>query len=91
MSEEPGGQATLVFSLGGESFGVRLETVREISEAGSIAPVPRAPDSIRGLTDVRGRMITVIDLPMMVGATADASSRGRLMILSEPSGGPSRL
>jgi chemotaxis signal transduction protein len=84
MSEGPGGQATLVFSLGREVFGVRLETVREISEAGSIAPVPRAPALIRGLADVRGRMTTVIDLPVLVGAPAETSCRGRLMILSEP-------
>jgi two-component system chemotaxis response regulator CheV len=84
LTEGPEGQATLVFSLGQEKFGVRLETVREISEVGSIAPVPRAPDLIRGLADVRGRMTTVIDLPVLVGAPPDASRRGRLMILSEP-------
>ncbi len=84
MSETPGGQATLVFSLGRRIFGVRLEAVREISEAGRIAPVPRAPALIRGLADVRGRMTTVIDLPVMVGAPPDALQRGRLMVLSEP-------
>jgi len=84
MSDAPGGQATLVFSLGQEIFGVRLETVREISEAGSIAPVPRAPALIRGLADVRGRMTTVIDLPVLVGAPPNSARGGRLMILSEP-------
>ncbi len=84
MSEAAGRQATLVFSLGPEIFGVRLEAVREISEAGRIAPVPRAPASIRGLADVRGRMTTVIDLPALVGAPPDASHCGRLMVLSEP-------
>ncbi len=84
MSEAADGQATLVFSLGREIFGVRLEAVREISEAGRIAPVPRAPALIRGLVDVRGRMTTVIDLPVLVGAAPEASQRGRLLVLSEP-------
>lgn len=84
MSETERGQATLVFSLGQETFGVRLEAVREISEAGRIAPVPRAPASIRGLADVRGRVTTVIDLPVLVGAPPEASQRGRLLVLSEP-------
>ncbi len=84
MSEATDGQATLVFSLGRQIFGVRLQAVREISEAGRIAPVPRAPALIRGLADVRGRMTTVIDLPVMVGAPLDALHRGRLMVLSEP-------
>ena len=84
MSETERGQATLVLSLGREIFGVRLQAVREISEAGRIAPVPRAPASIRGLADVRGRMTTVIDLPVLVGAPPDTSQRGRLMVLSEP-------
>lgn len=84
MSEAPAGQPTLVFELGKQTFGVRLGAVREISEAGAIAPVPRAPALIRGLADVRGRMTTVIDLPLLVGAPADTSRQGRLLILSEP-------
>jgi two-component system chemotaxis response regulator CheV len=84
VSEAGGERPSLVFSLGQELFGVRLESVREISEASRIAPVPRAPDLIRGLADVRGRMTTVIDLPALVGAPRDHASRGRLMILAEP-------
>ncbi len=84
MSEAERRQPTLVFTLGPEIFGVRLEAVREISEAGRIAPVPRAPASIRGLADVRGRMTTVIDLPVLVGAPPEASQSGRLLVLSEP-------
>jgi chemotaxis signal transduction protein len=77
-------RSTLVFTVGTKICGVRLETVREISDPGNIAPVPRAPSLIRGLADVRGRMTTVIDVGVLVGAGPDEAAQGHLLILSEP-------
>jgi len=50
------------FRLGRQGFGLPLEQVREIVAAGAITPVPLAPAVIRGLANVRGRLVTLIDV-----------------------------
>jgi len=52
----------VVFSLGDEEFGVDIEQVSEIVRIGNFAPIPDSPGFIRGLTNVRGTIIAVIDL-----------------------------
>ena len=74
----------LSFHLGGETYGVRLSMVREIFDSDYLQPVPRSPEVIRGLGDVRGRMVTVFDLPTLLGAEASAGLSGHMMILAEP-------
>ena len=49
------------FRLGRDGFGLPLEQVREIVAAGAITQVPLAPAVIRGLSNLRGRVITLID------------------------------
>jgi chemotaxis signal transduction protein len=75
----------LVFELGAEMFGVRLDAVREIHRATYLRRVPLAPRAIRGLTDVRGRMVTGVDLPsLLAGQELGADVAGHLAILAEP-------
>ncbi len=74
----------LSFRLGRETYGVRLVAVREIFEPEYVQPVPGAPQVIRGLTDVRGRMVTVVDLPGLLGTDVETDTEGHMMILAEP-------
>lgn len=57
----------VVFRLGGEAFGLHLEEVREIIMAGLITPVPRAPDFIEGVLNLRGEVMPVLDLRARFG------------------------
>lgn len=50
------------FRLGRQGFGLPLAEVREIAAAGRITPVPLAPPAIKGLANLRGRVITLIDV-----------------------------
>ena len=84
METPSSAQPVLSFRLGREIYGVRLGAVREIFEPEHVQPVPRAPRLIGGLADVRGRMVTVIDLPGLLDAEAAADRGGRMMILAEP-------
>ena len=77
-------QPVLTVQIGGEWYGVPLESVKEITEERHVQPVPRAPAPFRGLADVRGRMTTVIDLGRLVAGHHEESADGRLMILAEP-------
>ena len=52
----------IVFRIGDEEFGVRIEEVREIIATGPITPIPDSPDFIKGVINVRGEVPIVIDL-----------------------------
>lgn len=71
-------ETCLTFSLGGETFAMPVEPVQQIVRISSITRVPHAPRPIRGVTNLRGRVIPVIDLRVRVGLPAseiDRSSR----------------
>jgi len=50
------------FLLAGEEYGVDVRLVQEIIRVGEITQVPRAPDFIKGVINLRGRIIPVVDL-----------------------------
>src|SRR5262245_38497373 len=50
------------FQLGDEEYGVDVRVVQEIIRVGEITQVPRAPDFIKGVINLRGRIIPVVDL-----------------------------
>ena len=52
----------LTFNLGGEQYGLEILKVREIIGIMDITRVPRTPDFIRGIINLRGKVIPVIDL-----------------------------
>ena len=52
----------LVFQLGKEEFGVRVVKVREIMGLQEITSVPQTQDFVRGVINLRGKVIPVIDL-----------------------------
>ncbi len=52
----------LTFCLGREEYGVEILRVREIIGLLDITPLPRTPDYVKGVINLRGRIIPVIDL-----------------------------
>lgn len=50
------------FELAGEAYGIEILSVREIVAAPRIRPVPRAPPAIKGVMNLRGRILPVVDL-----------------------------
>jgi len=52
----------VTFSLGNEEYGVEICSVQEIIRATDITPVPGAPAHIRGVINLRGKIIPVVDL-----------------------------
>ena len=79
--QEPGSATTraeagkhLTFMLGDEYYGIPVLTVREIIRMLDITAVPRMPDYIRGVINLRGKIIPVIDLRIRFGLSAAESS-----------------
>ena len=52
----------LTFSLGDESYGLPVLNVREIIRLCPITPVPRMPPHVKGVINLRGTVIAVLDL-----------------------------
>lgn len=56
------GVQVVVFRLGSEEYGIDIDLVREIIRWTEVTPVPHAAQSVRGVTNLRGRIVPVIDL-----------------------------
>jgi purine-binding chemotaxis protein CheW len=57
----------LTFILGEQSYGIDVLQVREIIRLINITPVPRMPSYVRGVVNLRGKIIPVIDLRVRFG------------------------
>lgn len=57
----------LTFMLGDEHYGIPVLTVREIIRMTDITVVPRMPEYIRGVINLRGKIIPVLDLRLRFG------------------------
>lgn len=60
-------QKLLIFALGAEGYGVSILKVKEIIGMLDITPVPRTPDFIKGVINLRGKIIPIMDLRMKFG------------------------
>ena len=52
----------LTFALGGEEYGVEILKVQEIRGYTSITPIPNTPPNIKGVMNLRGAIVPVVDL-----------------------------
>jgi purine-binding chemotaxis protein CheW len=57
----------LTFSLDNVSYGVNVHQVREVKNFEGVTPVPYAPPYVKGVTNLRGEVIPVIDLRKRFG------------------------
>lgn len=55
------------FHLDGSLFGVEVGHVQEVLRDQEMTPVPLAPDVVRGLINLRGQIVTAIDLRRRLG------------------------
>jgi len=83
--EEEGTPAQLTtwvaFELAGETFALPVEPIREVLRVSSITRVPHAPQPIRGVTNLRGRVIPVIDLRVRIGLEEASVGRSARVIV----------
>jgi purine-binding chemotaxis protein CheW len=57
----------VTFFLANEEYGVDVRVVQEIIRVTEVTPVPRAPEAIKGVINLRGRIIPVVDLKRRLG------------------------
>lgn len=71
----PATRPCIQFQLGGDGYGIPLDCVREIIPAASIASVPLAPPIVKGVANVRGRVVTLIDMGRVYGRPMNPARR----------------
>lgn len=71
----------LTFRLDDEAFGVPILNVREIIELQEISPVPRSAPWVRGVVNLRGRVLPVIDPKLRFGLEPVAASELTVIIV----------
>ena len=82
------GQQYLTFAVTGESFGIAIVSIKEIIEYRATTEVPMMPDFIRGIINLRGRGVPVIDLAVRFGrARGEVTPRTCIVIVEARQGG----
>jgi purine-binding chemotaxis protein CheW len=73
----------LTFSIQGESYGIDVLQVREIIRNTQITSVPQAPAYVRGVINLRGKIIPVMDLRARLGFADAPDTQHTCMVVTE--------
>jgi purine-binding chemotaxis protein CheW len=73
----------LTFKLAGEEYGIGILKVKEIIGMMPITTVPRTPDYVKGVINLRGKVIPVIDLRLKFGMQEMGYSERTCIIVVE--------
>ncbi|MBU3697338.1 chemotaxis protein CheW [Dechloromonas sp.] len=76
-------QQYLTFTLGGEMFAVAILNVKEIIEYGTVTEIPMMPGFIRGVINLRGAVVPVIDLSCRFGGKSTQVARRTCIVIIE--------
>ncbi len=73
----------LTFKLGDEVFALDIDKVREVLDFTSITRVPRMPDFMRGVINLRGSVVPVVDLRLKFGMERTEKTTATCVIITE--------
>jgi purine-binding chemotaxis protein CheW len=73
----------LSFVVGGTDFGIPILKVKEILQYEGVTRVPGTPGSIRGVINVRGSVVPVVDLGVKFGKAAVAETKRTCVLVVE--------
>jgi purine-binding chemotaxis protein CheW len=73
----------LVFSLAGMNYGVDILGIKEIIEYGQMTKIPMAPEYIRGVINLRGNVVPVVDLSVRLGKQPQEAGKKTCIIILE--------
>jgi len=73
----------LTFTLDSERYAVDINKVREVLEFSSVTKVPRTPDYMRGMINLRGNIVPVIDLRLKLGLSKTERTIDTCIVITE--------
>jgi purine-binding chemotaxis protein CheW len=76
-------QQYLTFMLGEEMFAIGILAIREIIEYGHLTGVPMTPPFIRGVINLRGAVVPVVDLALRFGRPAIGNTKRTCIVIVE--------
>jgi purine-binding chemotaxis protein CheW len=71
----------LTFSLDNVFYGVNVNQVREVKNFEGATPVPCAPHYVKGVTNLRGEVVPVIDLRQRIGLSDRKENEAGIMVI----------
>jgi purine-binding chemotaxis protein CheW len=77
------GQQYLTFTVSGELFGIAIASIKEIIEYRAPTDVPMMPGYMRGIINLRGRVVPVIDLSVRFGRSRTEETRRTCIVILE--------
>ncbi len=81
----------LTFNLAEEEYGIGILKVREIIGIMAITTVPRTPDYMKGVINLRGKVIPVVDLRLKFGIEAKGYTERTCIIVVEITGNNQKI
>ncbi len=76
----------VVFSIGKEHYGVSIEAVQEIVQVPELTVVPDAPAVLKGVINLRGKVVPVIDLRKRMRLTEAPETYAKRILVTEHNG-----
>lgn len=76
-------QQYLTFSLGEEMFAIGILAIREIIEYGCLTEVPMVPPFIRGVINLRGSVVPVVDMAVRFGRPSGETTKRTCIVIIE--------
>lgn len=74
------------FEVGRETYGVPITSLHEIVRVPVITAVPDAPDYLEGVINLRGKIVSIIDLRKRFGVNSSSSQRANRILVVEHKG-----
>ena len=71
----------MVIQMAKERFAIETRFIHEVYRVGDITPVPGGPDFLVGVTNMRGEVLSVLDLRNFFGIPADPEKRPQILVL----------
>ena len=76
----------VVFELSGESFGIDINAVQEIIRMQQITDVPKAPMHVKGIINLRGKVIPIVDLRDKFGLAQTEETKSTRIVVVDVTG-----
>jgi len=71
----------VIFKLNNEQFAVQTDRIQSINDAMEVTKVPKAPAHIKGLINLRGNIISLLDINLLLDIPKGDKSQNNIIIL----------
>lgn len=70
----------VAFSVGSEEYAISIDQIKEVVPCPAIAPIPQVPEHIKGVANVRGNVLAIVDLAVRFGLS-QSSEEGKFVLV----------